>query len=148
MMFAERIVSIISEDESSKWTSWCPLIAKWENRSATPQESQRLESMLHSTMGWLRVSAIRPGKTYELKTLQNATRYLESRLNKQGYLAKVRLIGASGAFGRSAERSRQVSGPFGKRKRLAARLSRHTVNAVHVDHIIWYSRFLSPVPCF
>ncbi len=62
----------------------------------TPQESHRLGSVLHSTMARLRFSAIRPGKTYELKTLQNATRYLESRLNKQGYLAaKVRLIGAN-----------------------------------------------------
>jgi outer membrane protein insertion porin family len=62
----------------------------------TPQEGQRLESVLHSTMARLRLSAIRPGKTYKLKTLQNATRYLESRLNKQGFLAaKVRLVGAN-----------------------------------------------------
>lgn len=62
----------------------------------TPQESQYLEHVLHSTMARLRVSAIRPGKTYKLKTLQNATRYVESRLNKQGHLAaKVRLVGAN-----------------------------------------------------
>lgn len=63
---------------------------------ATPQESQYLESVLHSTMARARLSAIRPGKTYKPKTLQNATQYLESRLTKQGYLAaKVRLIGAN-----------------------------------------------------
>ena len=62
----------------------------------SPQESQQLESTLHSTMARLRFSAIRQGKTYKLKTLQNATRYLESRLGKQGYLAaKVRLVGAN-----------------------------------------------------
>jgi outer membrane protein insertion porin family len=62
----------------------------------TPQETQYLGSVVHSTMARLRLSAIRPGKTYKLKTLQNATHYLESRLNKQGHLAaKVRLIGAN-----------------------------------------------------
>lgn len=61
----------------------------------TPQETQYLESVLHSTMARLRLSAIRPGKAYKFKTLQNATHYLETRLNKQGRLAaQVRLIGA------------------------------------------------------
>lgn len=63
---------------------------------ATPEEIQYLEGVLHSTMARARFSAIRPGKAYKLKTLQNATHYLESRLNKQGHLAaKVRLIGAN-----------------------------------------------------
>ena len=61
----------------------------------TPQETQYLEGVVHSLRARLRMSAIRPGKTYKLKTLQNATRYVEGRLNKQGYLAaNVKLIGA------------------------------------------------------
>ena len=61
----------------------------------TPEETQYLEGVLHSTMARLQLSAIRPGKTYSLKRLQNATKYLESRLNKQGHLAaQVKLIGA------------------------------------------------------
>jgi len=63
---------------------------------ADPQETQYLERALHSTMARVHLSAIRPGKAYKLKTLQDATQYLESRLAKQGHLAaKVRLIGAN-----------------------------------------------------
>ena len=62
----------------------------------TPQETQYLENAVRSLMARLRLSAIRPGKTYQLNTLQKATEYLESRLNKQGHLAaKVQLIGAN-----------------------------------------------------
>ncbi|HLK33348.1 MAG TPA: POTRA domain-containing protein [Terriglobales bacterium] len=62
----------------------------------TPQESNFLRGKVHSILARLRGSAIRPGKTYKLKTLQNASRYIESALNGQGHLAaKVRLIGAN-----------------------------------------------------
>ncbi len=62
----------------------------------SPQETARLRGVLHSILARLRGSAIRPGKTYKLKTLQNASQYLENALSKQGHLAaQVRLIGAN-----------------------------------------------------
>jgi outer membrane protein assembly complex protein YaeT len=61
----------------------------------TEQESRHFERILHSFMARLRGAAIRPGKTYNLKTLTNATQYLTTTLNKQDRLAaQVRLIGA------------------------------------------------------
>src|SRR5262249_12260427 len=51
-----------------------------------------------SLRGWmarLRQSSIEPGKPYSLKTLQNATNYLNTALIKQGFLgAQVKLLGA------------------------------------------------------
>ncbi len=61
----------------------------------TPQDSARLAEKLHSMMARLKSSAIREGKPYNYKTLQNATRYLEDALMKQDRLAaRVKLIGA------------------------------------------------------
>jgi outer membrane protein assembly factor BamA len=63
---------------------------------ASPDESRHLEEVSHSLMARLRNSAIRPGKTYKLKTLQNSRQYLERSLMKQGRLeAQVKLIGAN-----------------------------------------------------
>ncbi len=60
------------------------------------QQAAQLRGVLHSIVARLRNSAIRPGKTYKLKTLQNASQYLENTLSKEGHLAgQVRLIGAS-----------------------------------------------------
>src|SRR5512146_1219339 len=62
----------------------------------TPQESDFLRGKAHSILARLRGSAIRPGKTYKLKTLQNATTYIENALNGQGHLAaQVHLIGVN-----------------------------------------------------
>lgn len=62
----------------------------------TPQETARLQKVLRSWTARLRSSAIRPGKTYSLKRLQNATRYLENELMKQDRLGgTVKLIGAN-----------------------------------------------------
>jgi outer membrane protein assembly complex protein YaeT len=59
------------------------------------QEAGQLELLLRSLRARLHSSAIRPGKTYNLKTIENATQYLLGRLNKQSHLAaQVRLIGA------------------------------------------------------
>lgn len=67
-----------------------------EIQGATPEESAHLKEVLHSFLARLRGSAIRPGKTYKLKTVQNATQYLENTLTKQKHLAaQVRLIGAN-----------------------------------------------------
>lgn len=63
---------------------------------ATPAETAKLTSKLHSFMARLHTSAIRPGKTYNLKTLQNATQYLEDALVKEKFLGgQVKLIGAA-----------------------------------------------------
>jgi outer membrane protein assembly factor BamA len=63
---------------------------------ASPQETEHLQRALHSWLARLRSSAIRPGKTYWQKTLQNATQYLENELTKQEYLGgRVKLIGAN-----------------------------------------------------
>ncbi len=63
---------------------------------STPQETAHLQEVLRSWTARLHSSAIRPGKTYSLKRLQNATRYLENELRKQGHLGgTVKLIGAN-----------------------------------------------------
>lgn len=63
---------------------------------ASPQETEHLQRVLHSWLARLRSSAIRPGKTYSLKTVQNATQYLENELTKQEHLGgRVKLIGAN-----------------------------------------------------
>jgi outer membrane protein insertion porin family len=62
---------------------------------ATAQESEHLKEVSHSFLARLRNSAIRPGKTYKMKTLQNATHYLQRSMMNQGHLAaQVQLIGA------------------------------------------------------
>ena len=63
---------------------------------ATPQDTALLQSKVHSFRARLRNSAIRTGKTYSLKTLQNATNYLQSSLMSKDHLdAKVKLISAN-----------------------------------------------------
>lgn len=65
-------------------------------QGSTPEETAQLKAALHSFRARLRGSAIRPGKTFKLSTVQNATRYLENVLTKQKHLAaRVRLIGAN-----------------------------------------------------
>ena len=61
-----------------------------------PEETQKFKHELVSVMARLKGSAIRPGKTYNLKTLTNATQYLQNRLLKQNRLAaQVKLAGAA-----------------------------------------------------
>jgi outer membrane protein insertion porin family len=63
---------------------------------ASPQDTAHLQQVLKSVLARLRGSSIRSGKTYSLKTVQNATRYLENELMKQDHLgATVKLIGAN-----------------------------------------------------
>lgn len=62
----------------------------------TPQESNFLRGKVRSILARLHGAAIRPGKTYKLKTVQKATTYIEDALSDQGHLAaKVSLIGAN-----------------------------------------------------
>jgi outer membrane protein assembly factor BamA len=63
--------------------------------SATPEQTALLQAKLKSKMARLRSSAIREGKTYTLKTIQNATVYMQNALVKQDRLgAQVQMIGA------------------------------------------------------
>jgi outer membrane protein insertion porin family len=60
------------------------------------QQTEQLQKALRSWMARIRNSAIRPGKGYSLKVLQNASLYLEDQVMKREYLgAKVQLIGAN-----------------------------------------------------
>ncbi|MGI9103130.1 MAG: POTRA domain-containing protein [Terriglobales bacterium] len=62
---------------------------------ATPQETERLTSKLHSWIARLRSSAIIPGKTFNPTTLRNGTQYINKALMKEGFLgAEVNLVGA------------------------------------------------------
>jgi outer membrane protein insertion porin family len=62
----------------------------------TPEQTQHLTGILHSIRARLKGSAIRENASYSLKALENATQYLESRLQSENRLAaKVRLIGAN-----------------------------------------------------
>ncbi len=61
-----------------------------------PQETAHLTEVLHSILARMKGSAIREGKTYHWKTIQNANTYLQSALSKQDHLAAtVKLIGAN-----------------------------------------------------
>jgi outer membrane protein insertion porin family len=62
----------------------------------TPEETDHLKDILHSLRARLRMSAVRPGQAYSLRTLQRATDYLQSRLHAENHLAaQVKLIGAN-----------------------------------------------------
>src|SRR5436190_4974479 len=62
---------------------------------APPDQQQKLQRTLKSYIARLRGAAIREGKPYSLKTVQNATQYLELQLIKQDYLGTlVQLAGA------------------------------------------------------
>jgi outer membrane protein assembly factor BamA len=62
---------------------------------ATEDETTLLQAKLKSVIARLRSAAIRTGKAYTLKTIQNATLYMQSALAKKDLLgAKVQLIDA------------------------------------------------------
>ncbi|MGD0938917.1 MAG: POTRA domain-containing protein [Terracidiphilus sp.] len=61
----------------------------------TNKETDTLDHSLQTLEARLRGAAIRPGRHYHFSTLSKATQYLQSRLQKQGYLgATVKLAGA------------------------------------------------------
>jgi outer membrane protein insertion porin family len=65
-------------------------------QGTTPEEAAQLAGALRSFWARLRGAAIRPGKKYKLKTVENATQYLENSLMKQDHLAaQVELLGAN-----------------------------------------------------
>ncbi len=64
-------------------------------KGAPPEEEQRLQRALKSWMAKVRGSAIRTGKSYSLRRVQNATQYLESQLIGHDYLgSRVQMAGA------------------------------------------------------
>jgi len=64
-------------------------------QGGTAAQEAQLEHKLTTVWARLRSSGIRPGKTFHRSTLDRAVRYLQSLLEKQGYLgAQVSLIGA------------------------------------------------------
>jgi outer membrane protein insertion porin family len=64
--------------------------------NASPEEAAKMTASLHGVAARLRESAIRPGKNYRRGTLNNATKYLQRQLDKQGKLgAQVKLAGAA-----------------------------------------------------
>jgi outer membrane protein assembly factor BamA len=62
----------------------------------TAQEDAHLQAVLRSIWATLRATSIKPGKNYYLPRLQRATRYMQTALGKQGYLAaQVKFISAA-----------------------------------------------------
>jgi len=62
---------------------------------ASEEETARLQAKLKSILARIRSSAIQAGKPYSLKTIQNATLYMQNALVKQDRLgAQVKMIGA------------------------------------------------------
>ena len=63
---------------------------------ALPGETERLKDRLDSLRARIKSSAVREGKDYSLKTLQNAAKFMESRLRSEKRLAaQVRLTGSN-----------------------------------------------------
>ena len=70
-------------------------IGKINMTGATPQETAYLQAKLRSTMAKLRTDSLKPGMRYSYYRLQGATKYLQSQLAKQNYIAgQVKLVGA------------------------------------------------------
>ena len=64
-------------------------------KGISPEEEQRLQKALKSWGARVRVSAIRAGRPYSLRRIQNATQYLESQLISHDYLgSRVQMAGA------------------------------------------------------
>lgn len=64
-------------------------------KGVPPEEEQRLQKALKSWVARVRVSAIRAGKPYSFRRIQNATQFLESQLISHDYLgSRVQVAGA------------------------------------------------------
>jgi len=65
-------------------------------KGAPAEEEQRLQQAVKSLAARVRGAAIRPGKSYSLRNIQNATQYLESQLIRRDYLgSRVRMASAA-----------------------------------------------------
>jgi len=62
---------------------------------STPEETNYLQQKLRSVMARLRGNSLKPGMRYSYNRLEGATRYLQSALTRQNYIAgQVKLISA------------------------------------------------------
>jgi outer membrane protein insertion porin family len=70
-------------------------IGKINLDGADPQMTSYLQTKLRSTVARLRVSSLKPGMRYSYSRLQTATKYLQSQLARQNYIAgQIKLISA------------------------------------------------------
>ena len=70
-------------------------IGKIDLVGTTPQETSYLQAKLRSVMARLRTDSLKPGMRYSYSRLQGATKYLQSQLARQNYIAgQVKLISA------------------------------------------------------
>jgi len=64
-------------------------------QGASADHTSQLQAKLKSVLARLRSSAIREGKPYSLRIVQNATVYMQNALTKEGHLgAEVKMLGA------------------------------------------------------
>jgi outer membrane protein assembly factor BamA len=63
---------------------------------ASAEEERQMRDFLRSFRARLRMAAVRPGRTYSQRTLQNATRHMESRLADEEHpIVQIKVTGAS-----------------------------------------------------
>ncbi|HKE59191.1 MAG TPA: POTRA domain-containing protein, partial [Pyrinomonadaceae bacterium] len=63
---------------------------------ASPEEARRIQKFLRSFRARIRMAAVRPGRTYSQRTLQNATRHMASRLADDTHpIVQIKVAGAS-----------------------------------------------------
>ena len=88
---AHELVNVIFHVTLNRHAKFGNVILK----GAPPEEEQRLQRALKSWTARVRGSAIRAGKSYSLRRIQNATQYLEAQLISHDYLgSRVQMAGA------------------------------------------------------
>jgi outer membrane protein insertion porin family len=88
---AHGLVSVIFRVSLNRRAKFGKVILK----GAPQEEEQRLQDALKSWRARIHAAAIRRGKTYSLRSIQNATQYLESQLIAHDYLgSRVQMAGA------------------------------------------------------
>jgi outer membrane protein insertion porin family len=88
---AHQLVNVVFRVSLNRHAKFGKVILK----GVPPEEEQRLQKALKSWVARVRASAIRAGKPYSLRRIQNATQYLESQLISHDYLgSRVQMAGA------------------------------------------------------
>jgi outer membrane protein assembly factor BamA len=95
---------------------------------ATPEETRQIRNFFRSFRARLRQAAVRPGRTYSQRTLQNAVRHLESRLGDDKHaFVQVNVNGAD--YNPETNRADVIfniqRGPFIQTRIEGAQLSTH-----------------------
>lgn len=89
---AQGLVNVVFQTQLGKRAKFGDVIIE----GPSPEMQQQLEGTLKSLMARLKGAAIRQGKKYSLRTVENATRRLESTLLSEEHLAaQVKLLGAN-----------------------------------------------------